>query len=64
MDLLQTFEPVGVGARNYKEFLLIQVDSDAFAPKLASRFIETDLELVATQAIKQLSKSIKRLYMT
>jgi len=59
LDLLQTFEPVGVGARNYKEYLLIQVDSDAFAPKLASRFIEADLELVAAQAIKQLSKKYK-----
>ncbi|MEB2301675.1 RNA polymerase factor sigma-54 [Lysinibacillus xylanilyticus] len=59
VDLLQTFEPVGVGARNYKEFLLIQVDSDGLAPKLASRFIETDLELVAAQAIKQLSKKYK-----
>ncbi|MGE8034660.1 RNA polymerase factor sigma-54 [Lysinibacillus sp. NPDC093692] len=59
LDLLQTFEPVGVGARNYQEYLLIQVDSDALAPKLASRFIETDLELVAAQAIKQLSKKYK-----
>ncbi|MGE7688988.1 RNA polymerase factor sigma-54 [Lysinibacillus sp. NPDC097214] len=59
VDLLQTFEPVGVGARNYKEFLLIQVDSDGLAPKLASQFIETDLELVAAQAIKQLSKKYK-----
>ncbi|MBG9456543.1 RNA polymerase subunit sigma-54 [Lysinibacillus sphaericus] len=59
LDLLQTFEPVGVGARNYKEFLFIQVDSDALAPKLASRFIESDLELVAAQAIKQLSKKYK-----
>ncbi|MGE7672773.1 RNA polymerase factor sigma-54 [Lysinibacillus sp. NPDC094403] len=59
LDLLQTFEPVGVGARNYKEFLLIQIDRDALAPKLASRFIETDLELVAAQAIKQLSKKYK-----
>lgn len=59
LDLLQTFEPVGVGARNYQEYLLIQVDSDALAPKLASRFIETDLELVAAQAIKHLSKKYK-----
>jgi len=59
LDLLQTFEPVGVGARHYQEFLLIQVDGDALAPKLASRFIEMDLELVAAQAIKQLSKKYK-----
>ncbi|MCL1696683.1 RNA polymerase factor sigma-54 [Lysinibacillus sp. BPa_S21] len=59
LDLLQTFEPIGVGARNYKEYLLIQVDNDELAPKLASRFIEADLELVAAQAIKQLSKKYK-----
>ncbi|MGY3187755.1 RNA polymerase factor sigma-54 [Lysinibacillus sp. TE18511] len=59
LDLLQTFEPVGVGARNYKEYLLIQVDRDALAPKLTSQFIKTDLELVAAQSIKQLSKKYK-----
>lgn len=59
LDLLQTFEPLGVGARNYREYLLIQVDSDALAPKLASRLIEEDLELVAAHAIKQLSKKYK-----
>lgn len=56
LDLLQTFEPVGVGARSYKEYLLIQIDRDPFAPKMASQFINLDLKLVATQAIKQLSK--------
>ncbi|WP_285395742.1 RNA polymerase factor sigma-54 [Lysinibacillus sp. fls2-241-R2A-57] len=59
LDLLQTFEPVGVGARNYKEYLLIQVDRDTLAPKLTSEFIKTDLELVAAQAIKQLSKKYR-----
>lgn len=59
LDLLQTFEPIGVGARSYQEFLLIQLDNDQFAPKMASTFIRSDLELVATQAIKQLSKKYK-----
>ncbi|QDQ01987.1 RNA polymerase factor sigma-54 [Lysinibacillus fusiformis] len=56
LDLLQTFEPVGVGARSYKEYLLIQLDNDQFAPIIASQFISSDLELVAAQAFKQLSK--------
>ncbi|MFJ7734944.1 RNA polymerase factor sigma-54 [Lysinibacillus sp. NPDC097287] len=56
LDLLQTFEPVGVGARSFKEYLLIQMDRDPFAPKMASQFISLDLELVAAQAVKQLSK--------
>jgi len=59
LDLLQTFEPVGVGARNTKEFLLIQVDRDELAPNLTYQFIKDDLELVAAQAIKQLSKKYK-----
>lgn len=59
LDLLQTFEPIGVGARNLKEYLLIQIDSDQMAPKMASRFILEDLELVSTHAIKQLSKKYK-----
>lgn len=59
LDLLQTFEPVGVGARNTKEYLLIQVDRDELAPNLTYQFIKDDLELVAAQAIKQLSKKYK-----
>ncbi len=59
LDLLQTFEPVGVGARNTKEYLLIQVDRDELAPNLTYQFIQDDLELVAAQAIKQLSKKYK-----
>ncbi|MEG0383265.1 MAG: RNA polymerase factor sigma-54 [Solibacillus sp.] len=59
LDLLQTFEPVGVGARSYQEYLLIQIDFDLFAPKMASQFILSDLELVAAQAMKQLSKKYK-----
>jgi len=59
LDLLQTFEPVGVGARDTKEYLLIQVDKDDLAPKWTYQFIKDDLELVAAQAIKQLSKKYK-----
>ena len=56
LDLLQTFEPVGIGARSYTEYLLIQIDRDPFAPAMAAQFIQCDLKLVATQAMKQLSK--------
>ena len=56
LDLLQTFEPIGVGARSFKEYLLIQIDRDSFAPKMASQFIQFELELVASLAFKQLSK--------
>ena len=59
LDLLQTFEPIGVGARTYKEYLLIQIDRDPLAPSMASQFINVELELVASLAIKQLSKKYK-----
>lgn len=59
LDLLQTFEPAGVGARSLKEYLLIQIDRDQMAPKMANQFILEDLELVSAQAFKQLSKKYK-----
>lgn len=59
LNLLQTFEPVGVGARSYSEYLLIQIDRDPYAPEMAVEFINADLKLVATQAIKKLSKKYK-----
>ena len=59
LSLLQTFEPVGVGARSFTEYLLIQIDHDPDAPEMAAEFIENDLKLVATQAVKKLSKKYK-----
>lgn len=56
LDLLQTFEPIGVGARNLTEYLLLQIDRDLLAPRLAALFIEEELELVAAQNLRQLSK--------
>lgn len=61
VDLLQTFEPVGVGARSYTEYLLLQIDRDPFAPEMAADFIQFDAKLVATQAVKQLSKKYSML---
>ena len=57
--ILQQFEPVGIGARNYKEYLLIQINQDKVAPKLATSFILEDLELVSINAIKTLAKKYK-----
>jgi len=57
--LLQTFEPIGVGARNRIEFLLIQVDNDLSAPPLTSKFIKYHLDKVASLSLKYLSKHYK-----
>jgi len=56
LDLLQTFEPVGVGARSLIDFLLIQIDRDLTAPPLALNFVKFDLENAATLSLKVLSK--------
>lgn len=59
LNLLQTFEPIGVGARSYTEYLVIQIGRDPYAPEMAVKFINADLKLVATQAIKKLSIKYK-----
>lgn len=56
---LQTFEPIGVGARNLQEFLLIQIQRDPYAPPLASAFVSEHLTEVANLSIKLLSKYYK-----
>ena len=59
IDLLQTFEPIGVGARDFTEYLLIKIANDPFAPELATAFVQDHLELVANYSIKALSKTYK-----
>lgn len=54
--LLQSFEPMGVGARNYTEFLLIQIDQDLTAPRFAADFVRDYLDKVASLSFKFLSK--------
>ncbi|MGE7778877.1 RNA polymerase factor sigma-54 [Peribacillus sp. NPDC097264] len=59
VDLLQRFEPIGIGSRNLKEYLLIQINNDLLAPPLASEFVKNHLEEVAKLSIKFLSKHYK-----
>ena len=55
--LLHTFEPIGIGARNLIEYLLIQIDNDLNAPPLASEFVKYHLDKVADLSISYLSKT-------
>ena len=55
--LLHTFEPIGIGARNLIEYLLIQIDNDLSAPPLASEFVKYHLDKVADLSISYLSKT-------
>ena len=57
--MLQTFEPIGIGARNLREYLLIQIDFDLNAKYLAKKFVQYRLENVANLSIKCLSNYYK-----
>lgn len=50
---------MGIGARNYTEFLLIQIDRDMTAPPYAASFVEHHLQHVADLSFKFLSKTYK-----
>lgn len=56
LQLLQKFEPVGVGSRDVKEYLLLQIAEDLNAPKHASSFVQNHLVDIADFSIKHLSK--------
>ncbi|WP_277587553.1 RNA polymerase factor sigma-54 [Psychrobacillus antarcticus] len=59
LDLFQTFEPTGVGARSFTDYLLIQIDRDLTAPPLAVDFVKFELENIATLSLKILSKKYR-----
>lgn len=56
VELLQSFEPVGVGARNYKEYLFLQINRLPDAPPIVKEMIKNDLHLVAEKKLRQLAK--------
>ncbi|QUG40610.1 RNA polymerase factor sigma-54 [Psychrobacillus sp. INOP01] len=59
IDLFQTFEPIGVGARSFTDYLLIQIDRDLTAPPLAVDFVKFELENMASLSLKILSKKYR-----
>lgn len=56
IQLLQTLEPVGVGARNYIEYLLIQINRIPKVPPFIKDIVQHDLPLVAERKLRQLAK--------
>lgn len=56
LQLLQTFEPAGVGARNYIEYLLLQVNRLPNVPPLVEQMIQEDLTVLAQNKWRQLAK--------
>ena len=57
-SLIQTFEPVGVGARNLKECLLIQLDSKDKHGSLAYRIVENHLADLAKNKTELIAKKL------
>jgi RNA polymerase sigma-54 factor len=59
LSLIQTFEPAGVGARNLKECLLIQLDSKGKHDSLAYRVVENHLVDLAKNKTELIAKQLK-----
>lgn len=58
LELVQQFEPIGVGARNIKECLLIQVRDDKRVEPKIIKIIEEYLEDIASNKIQKIAKEL------
>lgn len=58
LDIVQTFEPLGVGARNLKECLILQVKDRKNLPPYVLRIIEDYLEDLGYNRIQKISKEL------
>ena len=59
LDIVQGFEPLGVGARDLKECLLIQLKSLYSDITIAQKIVENHLERVGKNQIHIIAKSLK-----
>jgi len=59
LSLIQTFEPPGVGARNLKECLLIQLNSGGRHNSLAYRVAENHLTDLAKHKVESIARQLK-----
>lgn len=58
LSIIQSFEPLGVGARNLKECLLIQIREDESISLNVEKIIEDHLEDLAHNRIQKISKQL------
>lgn len=58
LRLIQTFDPVGIGARNLSECLMIQLKEKGIQDKNAFIVVEKYLEDVATNKIQKIAKEL------
>lgn len=56
LEVLRSFEPVGVGARNLKECLLIQLDSLGLCDKLAADIVRNHLDKLERKKFDAIAK--------
>jgi len=59
LKIIQTFDPVGVGARDLKECLLIQLETKGMGETLAARIVRDHFEEFKQKKYLDLSKALK-----
>jgi RNA polymerase sigma-54 factor len=59
LKIIQTFDPIGVGARDLKECLLIQLEAKGMRDSLAARIIRDHFEEFKQKKYLDLSKALK-----
>ncbi len=59
LDLVQTFEPPGIGARDLRECLLIQLRHNGRENSLTYKVVDKHLEDIARNRIPQMAKALK-----
>ena len=60
VQTIQTFEPIGVGARNIQECLLIQLNYLSLEDKLPIKIVKYHLEDLANNRLLNISKSLNK----
>ena len=58
LRLIQTFDPLGVAARNLSECLMIQLKEKGIQDKNAYIIVERHLEDIATNKIQKIAKDL------
>ena len=59
LSRIQTFNPIGVGARDLKECLFLQLNASSFVPKYVRSMIENHMEDMARHKYQQIAKALK-----
>jgi RNA polymerase sigma-54 factor len=59
LKIIQTFDPIGVGARDLKECLLIQLEAKGMGETLAARIVRDHFEEFKQKKYLDLSKALK-----